>query len=118
MAQSDFISPSAVDVVTLSGQQLTDTETAYTETVLDARGRGMVSYILKMATQNGRWTIYGANDSSFAAEVVVQAETTVLAGATGSFSTAQAVFNYYRVKLRTAVAGVQGLATIYGTAKK
>lgn len=111
------ITPSAFDSVDLVGQQLTDTLTAYTETVLDVRGRTQtVAYIIGMATQNGRWSVFAANDSSFAAEVTVQAEATVVAGAVGSF-TATPSFAYYRVKLRTAVAGVQGSATIHGLAK-
>src|SRR6185369_16235211 len=106
---------SGFDVAALVGQAATDPLTPYTETVLDARSfSGSVSYVMKATTQNVRWTVFGSNDSAFAAEVVVQAEATVVPGTPASYTSAPAPFSFYRVKLRTAVAGVVGTADING----
>lgn len=79
-------------------------------------GRSLV-YTLKVATNNLLWTVYGANVSDYSDEVVVQAEAQVNAGAVGSYSTTQAVYRYYRAKIKAAVADAQGTATINGLVK-
>lgn len=112
------ITSNTFDLVSLVAQQVTDPLTAYPATELDLRKRTSLSYTILVATQNVRWSVYAGNAPDFSDESVIQAEATVLVGAVGTFSTALAVFAYYHVKLRSAVAGVPGTATVTGLAKK
>lgn len=84
---------------------------------LDVRGWRSVSYTIKAATAEIDWTVYGANLEDFSDEVIVQAEAGVAAAAVGSYSTAQAVWGFYRVKVKSAAVDTPGEATIAGIAK-
>ena len=74
-------------------------------------------YTLTVATNNLKWTVYGANVAAFTDEVVVQAEATVNVGALGTYSTTQAVYRYYRAKIKAAVGAAQGTGTLTGVSK-
>ncbi|MGH7892945.1 MAG: hypothetical protein ACREN0_11805 [Thermodesulfobacteriota bacterium] len=74
-------------------------------------------YTLAVVTNNLKWTVYGANAADYSDEAVVQSEATVNAGALGTYTTVQAVYRYYRAKLKAAVGGSQGTGTIRGVAK-
>ena len=74
-------------------------------------------YTLTVVTNNLKWTVYGANAADYSDEVEAQAEATVNVGAIGTYSTTQAIYRYYRAKLKAAVGGSQGTGTIRGVAK-
>jgi len=64
------------------------------------------------------WTVFGANTADYSDEVVVNAAANVAANAVSSYVVAQAPYAYYRVKIRSTVAGAHGTATVAGLAKK
>jgi hypothetical protein len=74
-------------------------------------------YTLAVITNDLKWTVFGANAADYSDEVEVQSEATVSAGATGTYSTTQAIYRYYRAKEKAAVGGSQGTGTIRGVAK-
>lgn len=84
---------------------------------LDARGYRSVSFTLIAATQDAKWTVYGANQSDYSDEVVVQNEATVAAGANGSYAATQAPYGFYRVKVKNSSAGQNSTVTVQGYAK-
>jgi hypothetical protein len=118
MQDEKYLSSAIFDTVAVTAQDATDTLTAVSGSNLDARKRTSLSYTLKIATQNVRWSVFAANSEDYSDEAVVQAEATVTAGSVGTYSVAPAPFGFYRIKMRTAVAGVVGSATIAGLAKK
>jgi hypothetical protein len=84
---------------------------------MDVRGWASLAYTIVVATNTVDWTVYGAHLATFADEVVVQAEASVLATAVGSYAVSQAPFSYYRVKIHSNVGGAHGTATLVGMAK-
>ena len=76
-----------------------------------------LSYTIAVITDSIDWTVYGANQADYSDEVVVQAEAAVAAAAAGSYAVAQAVYRYYRVKIKSTVAETPGTATVVGVAK-
>ena len=76
-----------------------------------------LAYTIRVATQDVKWKVYGANLATFADEVEVQAEATVVAGASGTYAVTVAPYGYYRVKIVDAGGGLHGTATVVGIAK-
>ena len=76
-----------------------------------------LSYTIKVVTNNVDWVVYGANLADYSDEVVVQAQATVAAAATGSYAVAQAPYRYYRVKIIDTTPPNHGTATVVGIAK-
>lgn len=76
-----------------------------------------LSYTIKVATEDVDWQVFGANIADYSDEVSVQANASVAAAAVGSYSTTQAVWRYYRVKIKDTVGGTHGTATVSGIAK-
>lgn len=86
----------------------TDAYAAVTEVSVDAAQYASVAYTIAVATNAIKWTVYGANQSDYSDEQVVQAEATVAASATGTYAVAQAPYRYYRIKIKASVGGSQG----------
>lgn len=84
---------------------------------LDARPWRSVSYTIVVSTHSIDWEVMGANQADYSDEVVVQSSATVAAGAVGSYSTVQAPFLFYRVKIKSTGAGQVGNAVVTGAAK-
>lgn len=76
-----------------------------------------LAYTIAVATNDLKWTVYGANASDYSDEQVVQSEATVTAGSTGTYAVAQAPYRYYRTKIKAATPSSQGTATVVGIAK-
>lgn len=76
-----------------------------------------LAYTIAVATNSIDWTVFGANAADYSDEQVVQAEAAVAAAATGTYAVAQAPYRYYRVKIKSTVAGTHGTATVVGIAK-
>ncbi len=76
-----------------------------------------LAYTIAVITNHLKWTVYGANEPDYSDEQVVQAEATVNADATGTFTATIAPYRYYRVKIKAAAGGSQGTATVRGIAK-
>lgn len=106
-----------IDRVAPVAQASVNADTVLAGSELDARAWRSLAYSIKVATQTVDWTVFGANSSDYSDEVVVQAEASVLAAAAGSYSTTQAPFAYYRVKIHSNVGGVHGTATLVGVLK-
>jgi hypothetical protein len=90
---------------------------AISGTEIDASSWRSVSYTVVCATNAIKWAVYGANASDYSDEVAVLSAATVSAGASSSYSVAQAPFRYYRVKGQDDSGGVHGSITIRGVAK-
>ncbi len=85
---------------------------------VDSRGWRSLAYTIKNAGANSvDWTVFGANLADYSDEVVVQAATTVANAASGSYSTTQAPFAFYRVKIVDTAAPNHGTVTVVGTSK-
>lgn len=95
-------------------QASTNSYVVVTNSALNKRGWRSASYTLSVFTNSVKWTVYGDNDTAFGTEVVVQAEATVAAGATGSFTVANASFTDYRIKIKSAVDDTAGTVSVYG----
>lgn len=76
-----------------------------------------LAYTIAVVDNDLDWTVFGANESDYSDEQVVQAEAQVDAGATGTYVVAQAPYRYYRVKIKAAISAAQGTATVVGIAK-
>lgn len=74
-------------------------------------------YTLAVVTNDLDWTVFGANAEDYSDEVEVQAEASVAADAVGTYATTQAVYRYYRAKIKATVSESQGTGTIRGVAK-
>lgn len=74
-------------------------------------------YTLSVITASVDWTVFGANASDYSDEVEVQAEAAVAAAGLGTYTTTQAIYRYYRAKIKSTVADTPGTATIRGVAK-
>jgi 20S proteasome alpha/beta subunit len=76
-----------------------------------------LAYTIAVITNAVTWEVYGTNASDYSDEQIVQAGASVGAGATGTYAVAQAVYRYYRVKIKSTVGGAHGTATVRGIAK-
>ena len=76
-----------------------------------------LSYTIAVITNDIDWTVFGANESDYSDEQIVQAEAQVNAGATGTYVVAQAPYRYYRIKIKSAVGAAHGVVTAVGIAK-
>lgn len=103
--------------LTVAPAALTSTNSQVALAPIDVISWQSLSYTIKIATNDVDWEVFGANAADYSDEVTVQAEATVAAAAVGSYSTAQAVWRYYRVKITSTVDGVHGAATVVGVAK-
>jgi hypothetical protein len=93
--------------------QLTiDADHALHGSEVDMAGYTSLSYTLTCITNGVTWTVQGANVSDYSDAVVAQAAAAVAVGAVGSYSTALAVFRYYRVLIKATVGSSQGTATV------
>lgn len=106
-----------VETVAPDAQASTASTAVVTGSDMDARPWRSLAYTIVVATNAIRWSVFGANASDFSDEVAVLAATTVAAGANSSYSTTQAVFGFYRVKLIDDSGGVHGTATVRGIMK-
>lgn len=98
-------------------ESLLSTDSYVAMGVIDTGSALSLVYTFKAATNNLKWTVFGANLADFSDEEAVQAEATVNAGAIGRYSTTQAVYRYYRVKEKAAAGGSQGTGTVTAVAK-
>ncbi len=110
-------SDDAVSEVTPAAQASVNAYADVIGSTLDTQMYGSVAYTLVNATQTISWKVLGANASDFSDAVEVQAEADVLAAASASYSATVAVWRYYKVQIKSKVAGVHGTATVRGIAK-
>jgi hypothetical protein len=94
----------------------TNSYAALDDSDIDMRGWRSLSYTLSVFTDNVDWEVYAANASDFSGEILVQAEATITAGATGTFTTTVAAFNYFRVKIKSTVTSTPGDVSLYALA--
>lgn len=107
----------AADVVAPAAQNSVAGLTVLAGSEIDARLFSSLSYTIKVATNDVKWTVYAGDASDYSDEVVVSAEASVVAGNVSSYSATPPPFGYYRVKIRDTVGGVHGAATVHGMAK-
>lgn len=100
-----------------AAQASVDALTVLSGSEMDLRPWQSLSYALKVATNAISWTVYGANLSDYSDEVIVQVEAMVTAGSVGTYVVAQTPYGFYRVKIRSTMAGIHGTATINGLGK-
>lgn len=100
------------EIVHGCAQTSTNSLVVVTGSELDVRGWRSVEYTISVATNSVKWTVYADNDSAFGTEVVVKAEATVAALATGTYSIANAPYTDYRIKIDSAVDDVHGKVSI------
>jgi len=81
---------------------------------LDTRAWRSIDYTLSVFTHSADWQTFGDNASNFGAEVAVSASATVASAATGSYTIANAPYQYYRIKVRSTVAGSPADVSLYG----
>jgi hypothetical protein len=108
-----------VDIVEPAAQVSANAEALLAGSEMDMRAWRSLSYTVANAdaVNTIQYAIYGANASSYADEVVIQALTDVAPAAAGSYSVAQAPFSYYRVKIHSKVDDAHGSVTARGIAK-
>ena len=96
-------------------QTSTNTETAVVGSGVDARAwRSLCATIYNADEANTvQWSVYGANASDYSDEVAVQALTDVGPLAAGTYSTTQAPYAYYRIKIHSKVDDAHGACTVY-----
>ena len=109
----------AADVVTPTVQATVDaTFVDVAGSTIDALYFQSVSFtVVNTGAQTIKWKVLGANASDFSDVVEVQGSATIVAGASGSYSTAAAVWRYYKVQVADNVAASHGAATLRGVAK-
>ncbi len=89
-----------------------------TGSTLDTLNNLTASYtITNDGLQSIDWQVLGSNVANFTPNVVVQAGATILAAASSSYSTAAAVWRYYKVQIKDTVGGVHGAALVHGITK-
>jgi len=81
---------------------------------LDVRAWTSVDYRIYALTNSIMWQVWADNDPAFGTEVVVQAEATVAANASGSYAIVRAPYTYYRIKIKSAAEGVHGVVSVTG----
>ena len=100
------------------GPQASTSSTAVVAgTEMDATQFGILSYTAVVATHDVDWSVFGANKSDYSDEVAVLSATKISAGGNSSYSTANAPYRYYRVKVIDDVGGTHGTITVNGLAK-
>ena len=107
----------AIDLAECEEQTSTNEYVVVEGSALNALPFTTVSYTISVTTNNINWKVFGANKTDFSDEIEVQGEATVNAGDNSSYSVTPAPYGYYRVKIKSAVAGTAGKATIAGVAK-
>jgi hypothetical protein len=100
-----------------AAQLSTDVDAVVAGSEIDTALKTSLSYTIRVITNAVTWTVFGADAASYADEVIVQAPASVAAAGVGSYSTALAVYRYYRVKIKATSAGNQGTATVLGHCK-
>lgn len=106
-----------VDELTPDAQASANDYAALDGSESDARPWTSLSYNIKAATNTISWKVEGANSADFSDATEVQAEADVTAGSVGTYATSQAVYAYYRVMIKSKVAGNHGTVTCYGILK-
>ena len=84
---------------------------------IDMRPWRSLAYTVRAASNDIDWTVYGANAADYTDEVVVNAEALLASGATATYAVALAPYAFYRVKIRSHVAGAHGTVTLAAIAK-
>jgi hypothetical protein len=95
-------------------QTTTDNYAVVTGSELDASAWRSVYYSIAVLTNSIKWQVWADNDPAFGTELVVQAEATVAANASGTFTIANAPYTNYRLKTKAAVGSSQGDVSVYG----
>ena len=103
--------------ITVAPAALLTTDSLVALAPIDTRGYLSLAITIAVITNDVKWTVFGANESDYSDEQIVQAEATVAAGATGTYAVAQAPYRYYRVKHKAAVGASQGTSTVVVHAK-
>ena len=106
-----------VEAVAPDAQAGTGSYAVVANSAIDARPWRSIAYTISVADENMQWKVFGANAADFSDEIEVLGETTVNAGANGTYAATQAAYGYYRVKIKNAGAPV-GTATVRGIAKR
>jgi hypothetical protein len=107
----------AVDIVTPDAQVGTNDPVVLAGSELDMRMWSSLAYTILCADQTITWWVYGANQSDYSDEVIVDGPSDVLAAAVDNYAVAQAPYGFYRIKFENKVDDVVGTATVSGIAK-
>lgn len=95
-----------------NAQVSTNATVLVTNSEVDARGWRSLAYTISVITNAVTWSVWGANVSDYSDEVAVLAPVSVAGAANSSYSTSQAPFSFYRVKIIDTSGGSHGTATI------
>lgn len=105
-------------VVTPIAQVTTDNYADVVGSTLDTLHHLCASYTIIENNVNAiKWQVLASNDAAFAVSVVAQVEAIVAKAGSSSFSTATAVWRYYKVQVKASVGAAQGNVTVVGIAK-
>jgi hypothetical protein len=96
------------------GATSTNSYAYVTDSSLDVRAWVSVDYRIDVLTNSINWQVWADNDPNFGTEVVVQAEATVAANASGTYAIVKAPYTYYRIKIKSTVAETHGVVSVYG----
>ena len=98
-------------------QETTNTYADVTGSKIDTYSQKLISYIIKNTdgANSLDWKVLASNDDSTYVEA--QAEASVAAGASGTYTSTAAPYRYYKVQVKATVADSQGDATLHGMAK-
>jgi hypothetical protein len=108
----------AATVVTPTAQATTDTYADVTGSTLDTLNKLCASYTIVENNVNAiKWKVLASNTSAFTVAVEAQAEAVVAQAGSSSFSTAAAVWRYYKVQVKASVGSSQGNVTVVGITK-
>ena len=109
LLESKFVSPAE--------QETTDAYADVTGSKIDTYSQKLVSYIIKNTdgANSLDWKVLASNDDTTYVEA--QAEASVAAGASGTYTSTAAPYRYYKVQVKATVGGSQGDATLHGLAK-
>lgn len=116
LVQAQNLPPAAVTGA-VGPQTSTASTVVVTGAEIDATQFRSVCYTAIVATHDVDWSVFGANASDYSDEVAVLAATKIAAGASGSYTVAQAPYRFYRVKCIDDVGGTHGTITVNGVAK-
>lgn len=105
------------EILEPDAQTTTDSYADLVGSKIDAANYRSVAMVLKNTHgSNGiKWQVVASIDDS--TYVVVQSEATIAAAASGSYSTTQAVYRYYKIQIKAASGGSQGTGLAHVIAK-
>jgi hypothetical protein len=109
--------PPAIVTGPVGPQTSTSSTVVVAGSEMDVTQFPVLSYTAVVASHDIDWSVFGANTADYSDEVAVLTATKIATGATSSYSTTNAPYRFYRVKVIDDVGGVHGTLLISGVAK-